>query len=186
MAPQAKPHDKRPVVPERLVILAKWCLPISAVTATVGLLFLIIFFAGFPAFGPLNDLAVIAQYILMLPLLSLTRRCLKTPSRAAGALITVLGLAGMLAVIALQGLLVFGILPFRRQIVLVIPAFLLVTAWFVLVERLGSRDAPVPEGTTLAVLAGLVIGYPIWALDFYRRLSAPQEQPELNPMEAAR
>ncbi|MEJ2012531.1 MAG: hypothetical protein P8X64_09955 [Anaerolineales bacterium] len=185
MASQAQPHDERLAVIDRLVILARWCLPISAVTATVGLLFLIVFFAGFSAFGPLNDLAVIAQYVLMLPLLLLTWRCLNAPSQAAGALVTALGLAGMLAVIALQSLLVLGILPFRRQIVLVVPAFLLVTAWFVIVERLGSRDGSVPEGTTLAVLAGLVVGYPVWALDFYRRLASVPEVNQTEYKEAA-
>jgi hypothetical protein len=82
----------------------------------------------------------------------------------------VIGVAGMLAVIVLQALLVFRVLPFSRQIGMVVAAFLVVLGWFVVTGRLGRSTGPLPKGTVLHVLAGLYFGYPIWAFSLGRRL----------------
>ncbi|MFQ5435150.1 MAG: hypothetical protein ACE5FD_09770, partial [Anaerolineae bacterium] len=84
---------------------------------------------------------------------------------------TIIGIGGMLAVIILQALLVVSALPFNRQVWLVIPAFLVVLVWFVLVEKLGRRSERLPKGILLHVLAGLYIGYPLWAFSLGRRLT---------------
>jgi hypothetical protein len=79
-------------------------------------------------------------------------------------------LLGFLSVIVLQTLLVLGVIPFRQQIFLVIPAFLVGTVWFVLIERLGRGENRLPKGLALHILAGLVIAYPVWAFKLARTL----------------
>jgi uncharacterized membrane protein len=155
--------------------LTAWCALASAIAAALGIAFIVIFYAGVPVFGPLNDIAVIIQYSLMLPLVFYVHGVLRDVSRPVSGRALALGLAGILAVIVLQGLLVFGILPFQRQILMVIPAFLVVTAWFVLIERAGREDDRLPKGTASAVLAGLVLGYPFWAFDLRKRLLSNQD-----------
>lgn len=147
----------------------------SGILAAVGLVFLILFFTGLPVFGPLNDIAVIIQYLLLLPIMFRIHSMLVTRSQKLRAAALAVGLAGAIAVIILQSMLVLGLVPFRQQITLVIPAFLICMLWFVLVERLGGSQGFVPEGTFLSVMAGLVVGYPFWAFKLARNLEAQSE-----------
>jgi hypothetical protein len=155
----------------------------SAVAAAVGIVFLILFFSGAGGFfGPLNDIAVVIQYILLLPIMSYVHRLL--PSGQARK-VQAMGFGGALAVIVLQAMLVVNLLPFQRQIVLVIPAFLVVTAWFAIIEQAGREEPRIPNGKTQAILAGLVFGYPFWALKFRRRLisdRSPEKQSEAKTL----
>jgi hypothetical protein len=151
---------------ERLVIGS---LMASAIAAAVGIVFLILFFSGAGGFfGPLNDISVVIQYLLMLPIMSYIHRLL--PSGQSIKL-QVIGFGGVLAVIVLQTLLVIGLIPFQRQIVMVIPAFLVVTFWFAIIEQAGRDEPLLPKGRAQAILAGLVFGYPFWALHFRGRLT---------------
>ncbi len=150
---------------ERWVIVFLY---LSALAAAIGIVFLILFFSGIGGFfGTMNDIAVVIHYTLLLPIITYVHRIL-APS--TGRKIQTLGMAGTFAVIVLQSLLVANVLPFQRQIVLVIPAFLLVTAWFAITEQAGRDQPRLPKGQALAVLAGLVFGYPFWALSFIRRI----------------
>lgn len=151
----------------RIVIL---CAYASAFFAAIGLVFLVIFFSGVPLFGPLNDTAVIIHYLLLLPIMVYLYRLLKQDDQPIHELTLVIGLFGAVGVILLQGLLVLGVMPFNQQIVFVIPAFLIGTIWFFLIERLGRHDERLPKGRALYVLAGLVFAYPVWALMLARRL----------------
>jgi hypothetical protein len=144
----------------------------SGILATVGLVFLILFFAGVPVFGPLNDIAVIIQYLLLLPIMFRIHSMLATRSQKLRAAALMVGLAGAIAVIVLQSMLVLGLVTFRRQITLVIPAFLICMLWFVLVERLGGSKGYVPAGTFFSIMAGLVVGYPFWAFKLAKNLEA--------------
>jgi hypothetical protein len=153
---------------ERLVIRF---LPASAITAVVGIVFLILFFSGVGGvFGTLNDIAVVIQYLLMLPIIAYIHRLIPAGQSPGTRAIRALGILGALAVIVLQSMLVLDLLPFQRQIILVIPAFLVVTAWFGYIEKAGREDPRIPKGRALAILAGLVFGYPFWALNFKKRL----------------
>lgn len=150
--------------------LAIFCAYASAFFAAVGLIFLVIFFSGYPLFGPLNDIAVIIHYVLLLPIMVYVYRILKQDGERFHELALAVGLIGASGVITLQSFLVFGVMPFNQQIVLVIPAFLLGTVWFILVERFGNHEERLPKGRALYVLAGLVFAYPVWALRLARRL----------------
>ncbi|MFC2053881.1 hypothetical protein ACFLV7_06220 [Chloroflexota bacterium] len=81
-----------------------------------GILFLIVFFTVGGVFGPLNDIAVIVQYNLILPIAIKVYRLVRPYGPILSQIATLIGIAGMLAVIILQTLLVAGVLPFSQQI----------------------------------------------------------------------
>ena len=160
---------------ERLV---SGSLMVSAIAAAVGIVFLILFFSGAGGFfGPLNDISVVIQYSLMIPIMSYIHRLL--PSGQSIKL-QVMGFGGVLAVIVLQTMLVVGLLPFQRQIIMVIPAFLVVTVWFACIEKAGREEPRLPKGRMQAILAGLVFGYPFWALNFRGRLMTNRSTGKLS------
>lgn len=153
-----------------LIRLAGWCAYASAVVSVFGIVFLVVFFTLGGVFGPLNDIAVIVQYVLMLPIASALHQLLKPYGRGLSTLGTLIGTVGMLGVVVLQVLLVTGLLPFSRQILMVIPAFLVVLAWFVVTAILARRRDLRPNSLLLAALAGLYIGYPFWGCALGRSL----------------
>jgi hypothetical protein len=161
MRKSISPQTESPI--STLVQLTIWAAYSSAIFAAIGLVFLTIFFSGVSIFGPLNDVAVILQYILLLPIMVTLWRMLKPYGRKLNNFALVVGIAGTSAVIVLQTLLVLRVIPFEVQILLVIPAFLIAMLWFVLTGYLGRTDDRIPKGTGLHILAGLVFAYPIWA-----------------------
>jgi hypothetical protein len=157
--------------PTGLARLAGWCAYVSGVFAILGLIFLVIFFAGGPGyFGPLNDTAVVIHYILLLPIVYTLYPLLKPYGQRLNLIATIIGVAGMLSVIILQTLLIVGVLPFEQQIGMVVVAFFLGLVWFIAAGILGRSTGIVPKGMVLAVLAGLVFAYPVWAFIVGRRL----------------
>lgn len=53
--------------------------------------------------------------------------------------------------ITLQFLLVIDVLPFSQQIIMVVPAFLVVLAWFVINAYIGLSSPLVPNSMLLAI-----------------------------------
>ena len=149
-----------------------FCAYASAFFAAIGLIFLVIFFSGYSLFGPLNDIAVIIHYILLLPIMVYIYKILRPEGERLHELTLAIGVIGAFGVVILQALLVLGVMPFTQQILLVIPAFLVGTVWFILTERLGKHDERLPKGQVLHVLAGLVFAYPVWALILASRLKS--------------
>jgi len=154
-----------------LVRLTIGCVYCSGVISIIGLVFLAIFFTGGPGyFGPLNDLAVAIQYVLMLPIAMTVWLALRPYGERLNLIALLIGLAGMISVSTLQILLITGVLPFRLQIGMVIPAFLVTLGWFVLTGHLGRSSGILPRSRLLHILAGLYIGYPVWAFMLGHRL----------------
>jgi len=153
-----------------LTRFARWCAYMSGAVSILGIAFLIAFFTVGDEFGPLNDIAVIVQYTLMLPIAILVHKLVRPYAPGLSHVATAMGIGGMLAVIVLQTLLVIGILPFGQQIRMVIPAFLVALVWFVLTGSLGRHTEQLPKGVLLQILAGLYFGYPVWAFSLGRRL----------------
>lgn len=153
-----------------LVRVAAWSAYVSAYVSILGIAFLFAFFVLGAPTGRLNDIAVIVQYSLMLPIALALYRILRShnPSLSLAALL--IGIPGMLAVIVLQILLVTGVLPFANQFVPVVIAFLVVLVWFVINGYVARSTDPNPDRMLLHVLAGLYIGYPFWAFSVGRRL----------------
>ena len=165
----------------RLSEIATWCAFLSGFVSIIGIVFLFAFFAFRAHTGRLNDIAVIVQYSLMLPIAFAMYQILKpeNPSLSLAALL--IGVPGMLAVIALQVLLVTDVLPFANQIVPVVIAFLVVLGWFIINGKLASSTDKLPSNMLLSVFAGLYIGYPFWAFSLWRRMRAPaQDQQPLD------
>lgn len=156
--------------PMRLARVAGWCAYASGVISVFGIVFLVAFFTVGGGFGKLNDIATIVQTILMLPIAFALQRLLRPLGSALSMVSMLLGIAGMLAVIILQILLVVGILTFNQQIGMVLPAFLVILAWFVINAYLGRSIDVLPHSMLLNILAGLFIGYPVWGYLVGRRL----------------
>ncbi len=165
----------------RLSEIAMWCALLSGFVSIFGIVFLFAFFALRAPTGRLNDIAVIVQYSLMLPMAFAFYQILKpiNPTLSLAALL--IGVPGMLAVIVLQVLLVTDILPFANQIVPVVIAFLVVLVWFIINGTLARSTDKLPSNMLLSVFAGLYVGYPFWAFSVWRRMRAPaQDQQPLD------
>ena len=108
-------------------------------------------------FGTLNDISVIVQYTLALPIVFMFGRLLRPQRPNLSLVAMLLGIAGMLAAIVLQVLLVAGVLSFSQQVGMVIAAFMVILAWFVIVGYLGRSTNELPNSMLLQVLAGLYI-----------------------------
>lgn len=159
------------VIPSVRLRFAGWCAYISGAAAAIGLVFLTVFFSGGPAyFGPLNDTAVVIHYILLLPIVYTLYPLLKQNGQRLNLIATAVGVTGMLGVIILQILLIVGVLPFQQQIGMVVVAFFMGLVWFIAAGILGRSTGIVPKNMALAVLAGLVFAYPVWAFIVGRRL----------------
>ena len=152
------------------VRIAAFCAYASGVVSVFGIIFLIAFFGVGASTGRLNDIAVIVQYFLMLPIAIALYQILREFNPRLNLVALLIGIPGMLAVIILQILLVTGVMPFSVQILPVIVAFLVVLIWFIMVGYLGRSTERLPKSMLLHVLAGLYIGYPIWAFSLARRL----------------
>ena len=160
-------------LPRRLVRVAGWCAYMSGIVSIFGITFLVAFFTTFIGpLGTLNDIAVFIQYGLMLPIAFALHQVLRSHGPTLSLVTLLLGVAGMIAVIVFQVLLVVGVLPFQQQVGMVIAGFLVVLAWFLMVRYLGSSTNILPKSMPLHVLAGLYFGYPFWAFSLARRLRA--------------
>ena len=160
--------------PRWLTSTAVWSAYASGVVSIFGIVFLVAFFMTFIGpLGTLNDIAVVIQYGLLLPISFALHQVLRPhwPNLSLAALL--LGVAGMIAVIVLQALLVVGLLPFEQQIGMVSAGFLVVLAWFVMLRYLGRSTDKLPKSILLHVLARLYFGYPFWAFSLARRLRSP-------------
>ncbi len=148
-----------------LLRLAALCAGVSAVVSAFGILFLLAFFAGLGGqYGTLNDIAVILQYVLMLPIAYVLWRFVLSKDKEHNLLSFLVGLGGMATVIWLQSLLVGDRIEFGTYIMIVSAGFLLTIFWFVLNGQMGRKqynDWPTSVG--LDILAGLFFGYPFWA-----------------------
>jgi hypothetical protein len=78
----------------------------------------------------------------------------------------------MLAVVALQFLLVVRALTFAQQVVPVSTAVLVVGVWLVATGYLGRSTGLLPRGLLMSLPAVPYFGYPIWALWLGRTLQA--------------
>ena len=158
-------------LPRRLTLVAGWCAYLSGIVSIFGIAFLVAFYATFIGpLGTLNDIAVIIQYGLMLPIAFALHPLLRLHGQTLSLVALLVGVPGMLAVIVLQLLLVTDVLSFPQQVGMVIIAFMVVLGWFVITGYMGRSTDKLPKGTLLHVLAGLYFGYPFWAFSLGHRL----------------
>jgi hypothetical protein len=160
---------------EQLLRVASACAYASGIASIFGIIFLFAFFILGAPTGRLNDIAVIVQFLLMLPLAVALYQILRHINSTLSLIALLFGLIGMVAVIFLQFLLVVGVLPFTVQIVPVIMAFLIVLVWFVINGYLARFTDTLPTSMVFHVLAWLYVGYPFWAFSVGRRLRSSRE-----------
>ena len=154
--------------------MAGWCAYASGIVSIFGIVFLVAFFTTFIGpLGTLNDISVIIHYTLTLPIALVLRQILRPYGPVLSQVAMLLGIVGMVAVIVLQILLVTGVLSFTQQVGMVIIAFMVILAWFVLNGFLGRSSDKLPKSMLLHVLAGLYFGYPFWAFSLSRWLRSP-------------
>jgi len=115
------------------------------------------------AFGWINDVAVLAQYLLAVPGVLAVGAALRAGSPLVARLGTWLALAGIAAIVVLQALLVAGVLTFAQEIGPASLGFLVLGAWMVAAAIVGRRMGTGPTGPGTALLAAFYMGYPLWA-----------------------
>lgn len=163
-----------------LIRVAAWCSYASGIVSIFGIALLIAFFTLGDPFGRANDVAVILQYSLMMPIAFALNQILRSHNPDLSLAALLIGIPGMLAVIVLQILLVTEMIPFAVQIVLVVIAFLVVLVWFIITGYLARSTDILPSSMLLHVLAGLYIGYPVWAFMVASRLRFAHTHPYLK------
>ncbi|PZC47054.1 MAG: hypothetical protein C1O27_001670 [Chloroflexi bacterium] len=150
-----------------------WCAYTSGIVSIFGIVFLVAFFSSFVGMlGVLNDIAVVIQHFLMIPIALGLHKILRPSRPSLSQVGLLLGLVGMLVVIVLQLLFMTGVLPYSQYIGLVTAGFMVVLGWFLVVRNLHQSTEIVPRSVALTVLAGLYFGYPLWAFSLGRRLRA--------------
>ncbi len=156
----------------KLLRIAGWCAYLSGIVSVFGILFLLAFFGGAGGkFGTLNDIALIIQYVLMLPIAFTFWRYLRENGEQLNHFAFLIGLIGIFTVIVLQGMLLSDQIIFESYIVIVSAGFLVTTLWFVITGVLGRRGGDkLPGGMGMDIFAGLYLGYPIWAYRVGKKL----------------
>jgi len=155
---------------------------LSAAVAAVGVICLVLLYLGLliparalAAFGPLNDLCVLAQFALALPVVvALDRHLSASPSRRV--VLLAIGLIGCAGAVVFQGLLLLGIMSFRQQVGYTSAAVLLAGSWAGLVS-IEARRSGFVASSPLLVATVVYFGYPLWALRMSRWLRTEASAP---------
>jgi hypothetical protein len=170
-----------------------WIAYASGVIAAIGLAALIVMYALFAvgatspalAFGWVNDTLGIVGAVLMVPLAWGLHVLLRPGAPILSAVALTIGLAAMLAIAALQSLLVAGALAFADEVGPVSIAFLALGVWLVMTGYLGKRSGALPWGSRMGLLGATYVGYPVWAFRLGRHLLHLAGGPVSSPTSSA-
>lgn len=167
--------------PNQLLRVAGWSTHASGVASIIGIVSLIVFYVGFftdsmelRTFGRLSDICGIIQYLLALPITLALHQLLKARAPVLSKTAMLIGIAGIIAFVILQLLLVIGVLSFAEQVGPVVVALLVVGVWLVITGYLGRSTGDLPHSLLTSILAVLFFGYPIWAFWLGRLLLSDQ------------
>jgi len=114
-------------------------------------------------FGMINDICIATQYLLAVPIVLALYRLLVAQNPPLVRAATVIGLLAICAVIIFQLLLVFGVLPFERQVVWASLSLLFIGAWIIMVGIAAKSSGLFPWGMGPSIAGATYIGYPYWA-----------------------
>jgi hypothetical protein len=103
------------------------------------------------------------QYALTVPIALALHALFRRYNANLSLLALVVGVAGMLAVVVLQFLLLVRALSFAQQVVPVTIAILVVGAWLAMTGYLGRSTGLLRNSLRMSLLAVPYFGYPIWA-----------------------
>jgi hypothetical protein len=147
---------------------------VSGVISAVGVVLLIAMYLPLPmtpprvfglTFGGINDICVAIQYLATIPLALALYRLLLPHNPMLIRIATVAGMAAMVAVVALQLLLIFKVLTFEQQVGWVSLAMIAgVGSWLIITGYVGRSTRKLPRSLLMSILAVPYLGYPVWAL----------------------
>ena len=152
---------------------------LSGIISAFGVAFLIAMFILFATplkelgltFGLLNDICIGIQYLLTIPIVAALHRILLPYNPMWIRIATVVGIASILAVIALQLALIFKVLTFEQQWLWITLAMIVgVGAWLVITGLVARSTGRLPNSVVMSAVAVPYVGYPIWAFWLGRRL----------------
>ena len=170
--------SKTPLSPLRL--LAGLSAYASGIIGAVSVTFFVLFvgaymLTGRPApwpIGWINDVTSMLMYLVALPIPVALYDLLKGRALGLNRAALALGIAGMVAVVALQYLLLTHVLTFAQQGGPVTVAILVVGIWLLITGHLGQSSGILPRAMLFSALAVPYFGYPVWAFWLGRRLLA--------------
>lgn len=106
--------------------------------------------------GPLSDLTPIIQMALLLGVAYFLFQIQRSAAATLSWIATVVGVIGMLGVIAFQALLMLQVIPFEQEVGPMLMAMGLVGVWVILVNYLGRQQTNLPAWLTwLGVAVGV-------------------------------
>jgi len=152
---------------------------LSGIISAIGVVFLMAMFIFFAAsnkglgstFGWLNDICVMLQYLLAIPIALVLYQILATYNPTMLLMATITGIAAMLITVVLQLLLVLKVLTFEQQGLWVSLAMILgVGAWLVITGLTAPSTNKLPHSLLMSILAVPYLGYPVWAFWLGKRL----------------
>ena len=152
---------------------------VSGIISAIGVVFLIAMFILFTTplkelgltFGLLNDICIGIQYLLTIPIVVALHRILLPYNPMWIRIATVVGIASILAVIALQLALIFKVLTFEQQWLWITLAMIVgVGAWLVITGLVARSTGRLPNSVVMSAIAVPYLGYPVWAFWLGRRL----------------
>ena len=158
--------------PDRLMRAAGGFAIVSGIISAIGVLFLIAMFIFFATsrqslgetFGMINDICVAIQYLLTIPIALAMDQILRPNNPTLVRFATIFGIFMMLIVAGLQMALVFGVIPFEKQVGWVSLAMLLgVGTWLVITGLVSRSTGKLPHSVLMSGLAVPYLGYPVWA-----------------------
>jgi len=157
--------------PARLIRLAGWLAYVSGAVSTIGVVFFVGMLAVKGPFGRLNDICVMIQYLLALPIPLALHGLLQARTPFLSKLGMLIGIVGMMAVVVLQFLLVAGVLSFSEQVGPVTFAMIaMVGTWLAITGYLGRSTGKLPHSLLMSIVAVPYFGYPLWAFWLGRHL----------------
>jgi len=169
------------VTPDTLIHTAGRFAMASGIIASIGVVFLIAMFVFFATplkslgatFGMVNDICIAIQYLLAIPIALALRQILLPYTPTLIRVATVEGIVMMLVVIGLQLALIFGLLPFEKQVVWATLAMLVgIGAWLVITGLVARSSGRFPNSLLMSSLAVPYVGFPLWAFWLARHLLA--------------
>jgi hypothetical protein len=148
----------------RMMRLGGWSASVSGTIAVIGLVLRFARFA-FPGglVGWFNDLLVVIQYALALPIAIALHAVFRRYNPGLSWLALIVGVAGILSVVILQALLLVRALSFEQLVVPVSIAILVLGAWLVITGYLGRSTGLLRGSVRMSLVAVPYFGYPIWA-----------------------
>jgi hypothetical protein len=149
----------------------------SSVVAAIGIVFFVLLYVGIFTgskglllFGPANDVCVLVQYVLALPVVFALHRILWRHAPGRSLVAVWVAVVGVLGVVVFQTLLLTGTLSFEQQILPASISVLLVGVWILVAGRVGRESGELPASIASIIGGALYFGYPLWVLRVGRQL----------------